>query len=179
MRILCPDSGYKGRLSRKELNDGKTMIPAPHLIAAQVSAALQEDLGICDWTAMLIADGTQGAAVVIARQSAVICGQAWFDEVFRQVDTGITVKWLVNEGEQVVADQPLCRVEGAACSLLTAERSALNFLQTLSAVATETRRYVGLVAHTPAKIYDTRKTLPGLRLAQKYAVTVGEGKISV
>jgi nicotinate-nucleotide pyrophosphorylase (carboxylating) len=152
------------------------MIPAPHLIAAQVSAALQEDMGVCDWTAMLIADDTQGAAMVIARQSAVICGQAWFEEVFRQVNTAVEVDWLVKEGELVNADQPLCRIKGAARSLLTAERSALNFLQTLSAVATETRRYVDLVAHTSAKIHDTRKTLPGLRLAQKYAVTVGGGE---
>ncbi|NHQ87788.1 carboxylating nicotinate-nucleotide diphosphorylase [Iodobacter sp. HSC-16F04] len=152
------------------------MIPASHLIAAQVSAALQEDLGICDWTAMLIADDVQGTATVIARQSAVICGQAWFDEVFRQVDAGVKVEWLIKEAEQIAADQPLCRIEGAARSLLTAERSALNFLQTLSAVATETRRYVDLIAHTKAKIHDTRKTLPGLRLAQKYAVTAGGGE---
>jgi nicotinate-nucleotide pyrophosphorylase (carboxylating) len=151
------------------------MIPAPHLIASQVAAALQEDIGRCDWTAMLIAPDTQSSATVIARQSAVLCGQAWFDEVFRQVDDEVQVQWMVKEGERVEADQVLCLILGPARSLLTAERSALNYLQTLSAVATETRRYVDLVAHTSAKIHDTRKTIPGLRLAQKYAVTVGGG----
>ncbi|QBC44239.1 carboxylating nicotinate-nucleotide diphosphorylase [Iodobacter fluviatilis] len=151
------------------------MIPAPHLIASQVAAALQEDIGRCDWTAMLIAPDTQSSATVIARQSAVLCGQAWFDEVFRQVDDEVQVQWMVKEGECVEADQVLCLILGPARSLLTAERSALNYLQTLSAVATETRRYVDLVAHTSAKIHDTRKTIPGLRLAQKYAVTVGGG----
>jgi nicotinate-nucleotide pyrophosphorylase (carboxylating) len=154
----------------------KTMIPAPHLIAAQVASALLEDIACCDWTALLIASDTQGTATVIARQSAVLCGQAWFDEVFRQVDAKVKVEWLVKEGERVEDNQTLCRIDGLARSLLTAERSALNFLQTLSAVATETRRYVDLIAHTTAKIHDTRKTLPGLRLAQKYAVTVGGGQ---
>lgn len=152
------------------------MIPASHLIAAQVAAALQEDIGQCDWTAHLIAEDTVSSATVIARQDAVLCGQAWFDEVFRQVDAKAMVQWQVKEGEQVVEGQVLCQMTGSARSLLTAERSALNFLQTLSAVATETRRYVDLVAHTAAKIYDTRKTLPGMRLAQKYAVTVGGGQ---
>lgn len=152
------------------------MIPASHLIAAQVAAALQEDIGPCDWTAHLIAEETISSATVIARQDAVLCGQAWFDEVFRQVDAKALVQWQVKEGEQVVEGQVLCQMTGSARSLLTAERSALNYLQTLSAVATETRRYVDLVAHTAAKIYDTRKTLPGMRLAQKYAVTVGGGQ---
>jgi nicotinate-nucleotide pyrophosphorylase (carboxylating) len=152
------------------------MIPASHLIAAQVAAALQEDIGQCDWTARLIAEETNSSATVIARQDAVLCGQAWFDEVFRQVDAKAVVQWQVKEGEQVVEGQVLCHITGSARSLLTAERSALNYLQTLSAVATETRRYVDLVAHTGAKIYDTRKTLPGMRLAQKYAVTVGGGQ---
>ncbi|MGL4602773.1 MAG: carboxylating nicotinate-nucleotide diphosphorylase [Iodobacter sp.] len=152
------------------------MIPASHLIAAQVAAALQEDIGQCDWTARLIAEETTSCATVIARQDAVLCGQAWFDEVFRQVDAKAVVQWQVKEGEQVVEGQVLCQMTGSARSLLTAERSALNYLQTLSAVATETRRYVDLVAHTAAKIYDTRKTLPGMRLAQKYAVTIGGGQ---
>ncbi|MCX7204506.1 MAG: carboxylating nicotinate-nucleotide diphosphorylase [Proteobacteria bacterium] len=152
------------------------MIPASHLIAAQVASSLLEDIACCDWTALLIASDTQGTATVVARQRAVLCGQAWFDEVFRQVDAKVKVEWLVKEGERVEENQTLCRIDGLARSLLTAERSALNFLQTLSAVATETRRYVDLVAHTTAKIHDTRKTLPGLRLAQKYAVTVGGGQ---
>lgn len=151
------------------------MIPASHLIASHVAAALQEDIGRCDWTAMLIAPDIQSSATVIARQSAVLCGRAWFDEVFRQVDDEVQVQWMVEEGERIAADQVLCLILGPARSLLTAERSALNYLQTLSAVATETRRYVDLVAHTSAKIHDTRKTIPGLRLAQKYAVTVGGG----
>ncbi|KAF0812182.1 Nicotinate-nucleotide pyrophosphorylase [carboxylating] [Andreprevotia sp. IGB-42] len=151
------------------------VLPPHHLIAANVAAALQEDIGDADWTARLIPAGRSGRATVIARQDAVICGQAWFDEVFRQVDAGVAVHWQVAEGAPVGTDTVLCQIEGVAQSLLTAERSALNFLQTLSAVATETRRYADVVAGTRARVLDTRKTLPGLRRAQKYAVTVGGG----
>ncbi|OWY37325.1 nicotinate-nucleotide diphosphorylase (carboxylating) [Xenophilus sp. AP218F] len=149
--------------------------PAPHLIAQQVGLALAEDIGRCDWTAQLIAADARGEARVVAREAAVICGQAWFEECFRQVDPSCRIDWLVEEGRSVDAGASLCRISGPARALLTAERSALNFLQTLSAVASETRRYVDVVAGTRARILDTRKTLPGMRLAQKYAVTVGGG----
>ncbi|PTU66189.1 carboxylating nicotinate-nucleotide diphosphorylase [Chromobacterium sp. Panama] len=150
-------------------------LPAPHLIAQQVAAALAEDIGRCDWTALLIPEHSAGAARVTAREAATLCGQAWFDECFRQVDPRCRVEWLAAEGEQVAAGDVLCQIDGPARALLTAERSALNFLQTLSAVASETRRYVDAVAGTRARILDTRKTMPGLRLAQKYAVTAGGG----
>jgi nicotinate-nucleotide pyrophosphorylase (carboxylating) len=140
-----------------------------------VSSALAEDIGSRDWTAELIAADTEGEAVVVAREAAVICGQAWFEETYRQVDPAVKVTWLIAEGDSVAADTVLARVQGPARALLTAERTSLNFLQTLSAVATLTRQYADAVAGTGAKILDTRKTLPGLRLAQKYAVTVGGG----
>lgn len=150
-------------------------LPLLHLIAAQVGLALAEDIGQADWTAMLIPEGRQGVASVIVREEAVICGQVWFDACCQQVDPEISVKWFVAEGEKVAPETLICELTGPARSLLTAERSALNFLQTLSGVATEVRRYADLVAHLPVKVMDTRKTLPGLRLAQKYAVRVGGG----
>ena len=112
---------------------------------------------------------------MLAREAAVVCGQAWFDEVFRQVDATVRVEWLARDGDAVAADSVLCRVSGPARGVLTGERTALNFLQTLSATATETRRYVDAVAGTRCRILDTRKTLPGLRQAQKYAVRTGGG----
>ncbi len=153
------------------------MIPLPphHVIAANVAQALNEDIGEMDWTARLIAEDRIGRARVIARQNAVVAGQAWFDECFRQVDARCQVQWRAEEGNAVAAETILCEIEGPARALLTAERSALNFLQTLSATATITRRFVDAVAGTQARILDTRKTLPGLRLAQKYAVRVGGG----
>lgn len=150
-------------------------LPAPHHIANLISQALAEDIGQQDWTALLIDADSQGKASVIAREAATVCGQAWFDEAFRQVDARCQVSWQVAEGQQVTANTVLCHISGPARALLTAERTALNLLQTLSAVATETRRYSELVAGTRARILDTRKTLPGMRLAQKYAVTVGGG----
>jgi nicotinate-nucleotide pyrophosphorylase (carboxylating) len=151
-------------------------MPIPfHLIANDVSRALSEDMGSCDWTARLIDENTSGKAQVIVREEAVICGQAWFAECFRQIDQRITVDWLVQEGERASPGQTLCTLSGPARGLLSAERCALNFLQTLSAVATRTRQYVDAVAGSHARILDTRKTLPGLRQAQKYAVTVGGG----
>ena len=112
---------------------------------------------------------------MITREAAVLCGAAWFDEVFRQVDSRVRVTWSAHDGERVRADQQLCTLDGPARSLLTGERTALNFLQTLSATATLTRRYVDAVAGTQCRILDTRKTIPGLRLAQKYAVRCGGG----
>lgn len=150
-------------------------LPPRHIIAANVAAALAEDIGENDWTAQLIPAGKPGVARVIARQSTVICGKPWFDEVFHQVDPDARIDWKIAEGDRVEAGTLLCEISGLARSLLTAERSALNFLQMLSAVASETRRYVDAVAGTSARIHDTRKTLPGLRRAQKYAVLVGGG----
>ena len=118
----------------------------------------------------------QVRARVLAREPAVVCGQVWFDEVYRQLDPAVSVEWLARDGEQVAADSVLCRVAGPARAVLSGERTALNFLQTLSATATETRRYVDAVAGTRCRILDTRKTLPGLRQAQKYAVRCGGGR---
>ena len=151
------------------------VLPPSHLIAQHVSRALAEDIGPRDWTAELIPANAIGRATVVAREAAVIAGQAWFTECFRQVDPRCHVVWRVQEGEMVFADTELCTLDGPARALLTAERSALNFLQTLSSTATLTRRYADAIAGYRARIMDTRKTLPGLRVAQKYAVTVGGG----
>ncbi|HQR59912.1 MAG TPA: carboxylating nicotinate-nucleotide diphosphorylase [Methylophilaceae bacterium] len=149
---------------------------SPADIERSVRFALEEDIGGGDLTALLIPPGQEATACVISRDSAVLCGRAWFDACFRLLDNGTRIHWLATEGSTISPNQTLCEIRGTARSLLTAERSALNFLQTLSAVATLTRRYVDAVAGTGAAIMDTRKTLPGLRLAQKYAVTVGGGK---
>lgn len=142
-------------------------------IEANVHRALVEDIGSGDITAQLIPTERLASARIITREAAVVCGTAWVDAVFRQVDPRVSVHWQVQDGERVSADQTLFTLEGPARALLTGERSALNFLQTLSAVATRCRHYADLVADTPVKLLDTRKTLPGLRLAQKYAVTCG------
>ena len=150
--------------------------PLPSLpsdIPVTVSRALAEDIGDGDLTAALIPAGASAKGRVITREPAVLCGTAWFDEVFRQVDDAIVIHWEVGDGEAVKKDQVLCRMEGAARGLLTAERTALNFLQTLSGTATLARRYAETVKGTRATIRDTRKTLPGLRNAQKYAVRCG------
>lgn len=149
--------------------------PNPAEMAASVSIALAEDLGSGDVTADLIAPDTISRATVITREAAIICGIAWFDEVFRQVNPSIQITWHFQDGDQVNANDILCHIQGNARGMLTAERSALNFLQTLSGTATATRRYVDLIAHTSCRILDTRKTLPGLRNAQKYAVRCGGG----
>lgn len=142
-------------------------------IAATVKTALTEDIGDGDITAQLIPAAQQAKARIISRQDAVICGTEWVNEVFRQVDDTVSVNWLVQDGEQVAADQPLFELEGSARSLLTGERCALNFLQTLSATATISSYYSSLVEGTGVKLLDTRKTIPGLRNAQKYAVSCG------
>ena len=144
-------------------------------IESNVTAALAEDVGSGDWTALLIAAGTVAGAHVITRNDAVICGAPWFDLCLRKLDPAVAIEWAVKEGAQVRGGQTLVTLRGAARALLTGERSALNFLQMLSAVATVTRRYIDTVAGTRVKIVDTRKTLPGLRLAQKYAVRMGGG----
>lgn len=145
----------------------------PTDISVTVSRALAEDIGDGDLTAALVPESAQARGHVISREEAVLCGSAWFDEVFRQVDDRIRIHWELKDGDGVRKDQVLCRLEGPARSLLTGERSALNFLQTLSGNATETRRYVEAVKGTRATIRDTRKTVPGLRSAQKYAVRCG------
>jgi len=144
-------------------------------IASNVETALREDVGSGDWTARLVPAASQAQASIVCRSRAVVCGGPWFDACFRRLDAGIAIEWQVEEGGQVEAGRQLCSLHGPARALLTAERTALNFLQTLSAVATATRRYVDAVAGTRARIVDTRKTMPGLRLAQKYAVRMGGG----
>ena len=138
-----------------------------------VALALTEDVGNGDLTAALIPEDAQAEATVISREPAVLCGAAWFDTVFRQLDSQIAIEWQVADGDLVTPDQLLCTLRGPARSLLTGERTALNFLQMLSSTATLARRYADAVAGTRATILDTRKTLPGLRLAQKYAVRCG------
>lgn len=140
-----------------------------------VATALAEDRSDGDITAELIPGSQQAKAEVITRQDAVICGRPWVDEVFRQVDVSIEVTWAANEGDEVSKDNLVFSVSGGARSLLTGERTALNFLQTLSGTATRTRHYAALISHTDAKLLDTRKTIPGLRRAQKYAVSCGGG----
>lgn len=141
-----------------------------------VQLSLQEDIRDGDLTADLIAKDSTSEATVICREGAVLAGQAWFDEVFKQVDSDVEVTWHFNDGDDVPADSIICSLSGLSRSLLTGERSALNFVQTLSATATQTNQYVKAIASTKTRILDTRKTLPGMRLAQKYAVTCGGGK---
>lgn len=144
-------------------------------IERNVETALAEDIGSGDLTAQLIPAGEGACATVISRETAVLCGSAWFEGCFRKLDGSAEIRWFVRDGESIAPNQVLCEIRGNARAMLSAERPALNFLQTLSAVATVTRRYVAAVAGTGAVIMDTRKTLPGLRLAQKYAVRTGGG----
>ncbi|WP_047548257.1 carboxylating nicotinate-nucleotide diphosphorylase [Methylotenera sp. G11] len=145
------------------------------LVNTQVQAALKEDIGSGDLTALLVPEKQQVNATITARETAIICGIDWVNACFNLIDTSVQLEWLIHEGDRVQPGQLLCRISGPARSLLSAERCALNFLQTLSATATETHQYVDAVAGTGAQILDTRKTIPHLRLAQKYAVTVGGG----
>ncbi|MGB9128542.1 MAG: carboxylating nicotinate-nucleotide diphosphorylase [Thiobacillus sp.] len=145
-------------------------------VLTDVARALEEDVGSGDLTALLIPATKTARARVITREPAVIAGRPWFDACFQSLDLGCVIDWKVNEGDAVAAGDMLAEVSGNARALLTAERPALNFLQTLSAVATATRPYVEAVRGTHAAILDTRKTLPGLRLAEKYAVRVGGGQ---
>lgn len=138
-----------------------------------VAHSLREDIGDGDITAQLIPLDKQASGRVITRDQATIAGREWVSEVFRQVDSSMSLEWLVHDGDAVQPDQILFRMEGTARSLLTAERAALNWLQTLSGVATSCAAYAARVAHTDVRLLDTRKTVPGLRLAQKYAVTCG------
>ncbi|MGK0472288.1 MAG: nicotinate-nucleotide pyrophosphorylase (carboxylating) [Candidatus Azotimanducaceae bacterium] len=144
-------------------------------LTTNVAAALAEDVGDGDVTAELIKATKQVTAHVITREAGVLCGRPWVDEVFRQVDSSLKVVWHSADGDQTTPDQLLFTVTGNARAILTGERPALNFLQTLSGTATATARMANLIKHTATKLLDTRKTLPGLRLGQKYAVSCGGG----
>ena len=143
------------------------------VITRQVASALAEDVGAGDVTAALVPASQQVRAQIIAREPAILCGTDWVEATFRQLDPAIRLEWLVHDGERVVANLPVVRLSGPAGPILTGERTALNFLQTLSATATAASRFVEAVAGTGCKILDTRKTIPGLRLAQKYAARCG------
>ena len=145
-------------------------------ITANVSAALTEDIASGDINALLIPESQTAIAKIITRQDAVLCGTAWVSETFRQVDPSVKLLWHFNDGDNLKADDLIVEVTGPARSLLTGERTALNFLQLMSAVATRTRYFVSKIGRNPVELIDTRKTIPGLRLAQKYAVTGGGGQ---
>jgi len=147
------------------------MLPAN--IPAQVALALAEDVGSGDVTASLVPAAQRVRARIVTREPAVLCGRPWVDEVFHQLDPALRIEWLADEGAAIGAGDELCRIDGLARPILTGERTALNFLQTLSATATVARSYAEAVAGTGCTILDTRKTIPGLRLAQKYAVRCG------
>ncbi|EIL92937.1 MULTISPECIES: carboxylating nicotinate-nucleotide diphosphorylase [Rhodanobacter] len=149
--------------------------PAADQIALDVERALAEDLGAGDATADLLPVDARAHAVLTCRDAAVIAGTAWFDACFRRLDPAVRIDWQVRDGERVAPGTVICRLSGHARSLVTAERSALNFLQLLSATATLTASYVAAVAGTGTRVLDTRKTIPGLRIAQKYAVRCGGG----
>jgi nicotinate-nucleotide pyrophosphorylase (carboxylating) len=146
----------------------------PHsYIESSVKLALAEDIGAGDVTCSMIAEIARSSATVISREAAIICGCAWFNEVFMQLDDHIQINWHVKDGDRVETNQLICELSGSTRSLLSGERTALNFLQTLSATASLAYQYADIIKSTPAKVLDTRKTIPGLRLAQKYAVTCG------
>jgi nicotinate-nucleotide pyrophosphorylase (carboxylating) len=147
--------------------------PGIDIIAADVRRALAEDVGTGDLTAALVPAGARADAIIVTREPAVLSGVPWADEVFRQLDDRVRIDWDAFDGERIAAGQRLCRIAGPARPVLTGERTALNFLQTLSGTATVARRYADAVAGTTCRILDTRKTLPGLRDAQKYAVRCG------
>ena len=147
--------------------------PDAVLISRQVALALQEDLGEGDLTAGLIDADASSRVEILCRESAVLCGCDWFDEAFRLLDEAVRIDWMVRDGDRLQPGQTLCRLQGNTRSLLSGERTALNYLQTLSGTATLARRYADAVSGTGARVLDTRKTLPGLRLQQKYAVTCG------
>ncbi|MDQ6646749.1 MAG: carboxylating nicotinate-nucleotide diphosphorylase [Pseudomonadota bacterium] len=150
-------------------------LPDAQHIAADIERAFAEDLGSGDATAGLLPAESNAHARLTCRSAAVIAGTAWFDACFRRLDPGVTIEWMVEDGERIDPGALICRLSGNARSLVTAERSALNFLQLLSATATTTADYVAAVAGTGTRVLDTRKTIPGLRVAQKYAVRCGGG----
>ena len=150
--------------------------PSSHDVHEDVRRALREDLGNGDLTAALVDQRARAEATVISRQPGVVCGRPWFDATFELLDGRIGIDWRVAEGQRIEANQVLCTLSGPARALLSGERTALNFLQTLSATASVTRRYVDAVGDNGVEVLDTRKTLPGLRRAQKYAVRCGGGR---
>ena len=154
---------------------GALMRPNDNDIAMDVRRALLEDIGSGDVTSMLLPDNLTVDAVILSREPMLLCGLPWVDAVFRDIDADVQVRWLIDEGTYLSEPSILCEIHGLARSILTAERTALNFLQTLSGTATKTRRYAQLLAGSNTRLLDTRKTLPGLRLAQKYAVFCGGG----
>ena len=147
----------------------------PPDLSSTVANALREDVGDGDLTAQLIADSSTINATVITRESMTMAGRPWVDEVCKQIDPGIHIEWQHDDGDDIAANEAICTIQGAAASILTAERTALNFLQLLSATATVTAEYVRALAGTGCRVLDSRKTIPGLRLAQKYAVRCGGG----
>jgi nicotinate-nucleotide pyrophosphorylase (carboxylating) len=158
------------------MNNNKLQLPSD--ITEIVQLALAEDVGAGDITAQLVPETAQATAQVISRQTAVLCGSAWFDEVFRQLEPGIKIDWQVTDGSLVAPNQVLCHLNGPARALLTGERTALNFLQLLSGTATKVHQYVQVIRENQTlktRILDTRKTIPGLRQAQKYAVRCAGG----
>ena len=150
--------------------------PDPHAVTENVRAALAEDIGDGDITAALVAPDARARARVITREAAVVCGRPWVDEVFRQVDAAVRISWKCDDGERVAAGATLYELEGPAQALLTGERTALNFLQLLSGTATRCATFAALLDGLPTRLLDTRKTIPGLRVAQKYAVRCGGGR---
>ncbi len=150
-------------------------LPSPGVVHSDVRRALEEDVGTGDCTAGLVPADQRLETRVICREHAVLAGMAWFDETFRQLDSGVSIDWEKEDGDRMAPDEEICRLRGLARSILTGERTALNFLQTLSATATRTRAYVDAIEGTGTVVLDTRKTIPGLRLAQKYAVLCGGG----
>ncbi len=156
------------------------MLSIPHaIIQSQVIQALAEDIGSGDVSAMLIPAKKQAVAHLTCREAAILCGQDWFTEVFSQLSTSehnqVNIDWHINDGQAITSNQCICTISGNARSILTGERSAMNFLQTLSATATITAHYVKQLKNTSIRLLDTRKTIPGLRSAQKYAVSCGGG----
>lgn len=151
----------------------RAQLPPLEQIEAQVQAVLAEDLGAGDLTAALLPAQQQSRVDLITREAAVLCGSAWFETVFRLLDPGVQVQWEARDGESIHPGQRLCVLTGPTRALLTGERTAMNYLQTLSGTATRARRYADAVAGLPVRVLDTRKTLPGLRLQQKYAVLCG------
>lgn len=152
------------------------MTPNKTTILTDVKCALNEDIGTGDVTAALLPANKMVNAVILSREPMLVCGQPWVDSVFAQVDDSISVQWQVEEGAWLDKPATLCKIQGPARSILTAERAALNFLQTLSATATQTHRYLQPLRHYKTRLLDTRKTIPGLRMAQKYAVALAGGK---
>jgi nicotinate-nucleotide pyrophosphorylase (carboxylating) len=150
-------------------------LPSQASIERDVHRALDEDVGTGDVTADLLQPGAIGRARVVTREAAVLCGTAWFDAVFRALSDNVRIEWLANDGTHIAAGALICKLEGPARALVTGERTALNFLQTLSGTATATATFVDAIRGTRTTILDTRKTMPGMRLAQKYAVRVGGG----